>query len=206
MKENTEEEKERKEEIYEMLVYEQRTLEGCIRKQSQGLTLWKGTEQLRGRSRREKLTYLHQFGSPGRSCQNKIRSVRDLLGETFAKGQREKDWEQAGRAFRLRCGFDTCEGSEEKKKVLVEDWNAVQLPESSSLRETSAGQRGSASSGSKPLFMLRPSQHGLGRNPGADPESVAAGGCQLTTLLTAAVRRSSEWHTSPATKMPFYVL
>lgn len=37
----------------------------------------------------------------------------------------------------------------------------------------------------------------------AGPESVAAGGCQLPTVLTAALRGNFEWHPSVTTEIPF---
>ena len=41
-------------------------------------------------------------------------------------------------------------------------------------------------------------------NTGTDSETVAAAGCELTILLPAALRGSSEWHAAMAAKIPSY--
>ena len=60
--------------------------------------------------------------------------------------------------------------------------------------------------GSKPLFMCSAVTLRLCLNTGTDSETVAAAGCELTALLAAALRGSSERHAAMAAKIPSYKL
>lgn len=60
--------------------------------------------------------------------------------------------------------------------------------------------------GSKTLFTFRAVTLRLRMNAGTDSEIVAAAGCELTTLLTAALRGSPEWHAAVVAKIPSYKL
>lgn len=144
---------------------------------------------------------------PERSCQNEIRCTSDVLGKTSMHNKREIGsgqgetvvwvWHLWKEIKEVRAG-GTRERSAALRKFQPGQWGTTEqwVP-------VSAPTSGRNSLAPNPVHVH--CSHVASAWTRAGPESVAAGGCQPPTLLTAALRGSSEWHPSVTTEIPFYL-